>query len=728
MAQPEMIQVLADLAAVVADEQYSPGEVICRQGRRGDKAYAIEVGDVLVQAEVGGRKVELAHMSNGDFFGERALVGALPRAATIIAETPLHLLSLHRRDYQRLARRHPSLKRVLVGPDVVPLLRQVGLFSRLTQEELEALSEHVGVQFYRPGSRVVGQGEMGATMYVVILGDLIAYRRDEKGRARPVKALPEGTAFGETSLLVGEPRDATVVARTYTQLCYINQASFNNFLQAHPGVRNRLQVRPDVKRKWTAGSFPGQFPGETVEIRSRKHWMAFLTALAGPAFWLALCGGALLVLDALWLGSVRGSSGLATLSVLLTLLWMLMAVAISIWHWVDWRNDHYIVTTQRIVHIERVILQATTTDVVPIEQVQNVDLKQDLLGEILDYGHIRITTAGPAGTGSMELRYVCQPDAFQWTIFEQMGRDRYRAAEAERSELRRAIQRAIEPGVLEDEISEQPSPSPAERPGWAALLSRNPLVGWLRRTFTESGLIVFFRRPHLLRQEISQEDRVIWRKHWGVFLKATCRPLVLCLLCFALILLAMAGWLGGFTLLDFQPSVFGTALVVLTLSFVPILVWLLWEVEDWRNDLYIVTDTHIIDIERITPILLKETRRQARLDNIQNMTASTTGFWSSILKWGDVLIETAGEGTFEFKQVHYPDRVREEIDRRREAYRARQRREETERQRAEFAEWISVYHEVMRDQEARARWEGTISPPESLLEELKKPDKDEQEV
>ncbi|UCC64655.1 MAG: hypothetical protein JSV36_06315, partial [Anaerolineae bacterium] len=93
------------------------------------------------------------------------------------------------------------------------------------------------------------------------------------------------------------------------------------------------------------------------------------------------------------------------------------------------------------------------------------------------------------------------------------------------------------------------------------------MIKRLRKTFTESGLAVVLRRPHLPRQEIRLKDRVIWRKHWGVFLKVTYRPFLLCLLIFALIVLASAGWLGVVTPFGLEPSLFGTALWVLTVGF-----------------------------------------------------------------------------------------------------------------------------------------------------------------
>lgn len=716
MAQPEMVQrlkriarlsvlddeVLADLAGIVTAERHPPGTVICRQGELEKKFYAIELGEVLVKATVEGREVEVARLTDTDVFGERALIGGRPRTATIVAETTVDLLVLDRRDYQALAQKHHSLERILVGPEVISLLQGVPLFSEFSTEDLSVLSEYVGIIFYPPGRRVVEQGDLGVTMYVISEGELVAYRLDERGRNRPVKAFEPGDAFGETSLLIGETRDATVITKTYAELGYINKASFTEFLEAHPGLQSKLRMRPEVERKYKhrAGAFPGQDRDEFVEIMDSKHWVAFARAFRGPALLLGLMGAILLVIDLLLFGSSGRALGLTWLPTIMTALWILAVAGAFIWHLIDWRNDLHIVTTQRVIHIENILWRAFYRDEVPIHQVQNVDIERDLWGGVLDYGHVRITTARATGK-SLDLEYVHDPEEFQRVIFEQIDRAKYRAVAEERAELRRAVRLAIGINVLEEEISEVPPPVKVKRLSWLALLTRNRLALRLRKTVTESGLATFLRHPHLPSQEIRQDDRVIWRKHWGILLKVTWRSQLLWLFVLGLISVAVAGWLGWFLIPGVSPSLFKGVLLALLLIAIPSLGWMVWEVEDWRNDLYVVTDTHIIDIKR-TPLLLRESRRQASLDNIQNTSASTKGFWAGRLKLGDVIIETAGEGTFEFKQVRNPHKVQAEIDKRLAAYEARLRQQEASQRRAEMAKWFDAYHDVAREAKATA--------------------------
>lgn len=736
MAQPEMVQrlkrivqlarlddqALADLARVIISERHPPGAMICQQGALEDKLYAIEWGEVLVKAQVGDQEVEVAHLTEGDVFGERALISNRPRSATIVAETTVDLLALDRRDYQWLARKHPSLKKILAGPEVVPLLQGVPLFSHLSQEELSALSEYVGFLFYPPLRRVVEQGDMGTTMYIVSTGELVAYRLDERGRSRPVKAFQPGDAFGETSLLVGEPRDATVITKSYSELCYINKDSFEKFLEANPGVPDKLQARPEVERKWEAPPFPGQKSDETVAIIVSKHWVAFVRAIRRPAFLLGLAAAILVAVDVFWLGSRGATIGLTWLPTLLTILWILAAAIAFTWHWVDWRNDFHIVTTQRVIHIENVLWRATSREEVLIHQIQNVNIERDLWAGVLDYGHVRITTAGAAG-GSLNLEYVHDPEEFQRVIFEQIDRARYRAVAEERVELRRAIRQAIGISVLEEEIPQQPPPDKVERLGWVALLTQNRLARRLHKTMTESGLATFLRRPHLPREEIREGKQVIWRKHWGVLLLMTYRPLLLGSVILGLILGALAGRLEWFFVSGVAPSTFDAVLLVLGLLAIPIMGWLVWQVEDWRNDLYIVTDTHIIDIER-TPFLLRESIRQASLDNIQNTSATTQGFWAGVFRLGDVNIETAGEGTFTFTRVRDPKKIQAEIDQRRAAYEARLRQQEAAQRRAEMAKWFDAYYDVEREIETVYRRRAQQFRPPDWSEESEEEAKD----
>ena len=79
------------------------GEVIVRQGAPADKMFIIVKGEVSVaREEEDGSKTELETLSDGQFFGELAILRDTPREATAKAETDVMLLAMQRETFQKL--------------------------------------------------------------------------------------------------------------------------------------------------------------------------------------------------------------------------------------------------------------------------------------------------------------------------------------------------------------------------------------------------------------------------------------------------------------------------------------------------------------------------------------------------------------------------------------------------------------------------------------------------
>ena len=86
---------------------YVAGESVFVQGEPGLGMYIISRGAVSIQSEPSGR--ELVELSDGDFFGEIALLNEVIRTATARAKTDCTLLSLFQPDLLGLLERNPRL-------------------------------------------------------------------------------------------------------------------------------------------------------------------------------------------------------------------------------------------------------------------------------------------------------------------------------------------------------------------------------------------------------------------------------------------------------------------------------------------------------------------------------------------------------------------------------------------------------------------------------------------
>jgi len=93
------------------------GDVIIRQGETGDSLYLVARGVIRVSTEDGGRKVDLATLMAGDFFGEMALLRGEPRTATCRAVTPCALYELRRSDLDAVRSACPAIQEALEEAD-----------------------------------------------------------------------------------------------------------------------------------------------------------------------------------------------------------------------------------------------------------------------------------------------------------------------------------------------------------------------------------------------------------------------------------------------------------------------------------------------------------------------------------------------------------------------------------------------------------------------------------
>ncbi|HXD99116.1 MAG TPA: cyclic nucleotide-binding domain-containing protein [Candidatus Acidoferrum sp.] len=101
--------------------------VLARSGASGEEFFLILDGSARV--EVSPRK--RSRLEPGQYFGEMSLLDGGPRSASVIAETPLRLLVIKRRDFTTLLKEAPELTQSLLAT----------LSQRLRQAEANLLTD-----------------------------------------------------------------------------------------------------------------------------------------------------------------------------------------------------------------------------------------------------------------------------------------------------------------------------------------------------------------------------------------------------------------------------------------------------------------------------------------------------------------------------------------------------------------------------------------------------------
>jgi hypothetical protein len=115
------------------------------------------------------------------------------------------------------------------------------LFSGFSEDELAAVIAGLRLIAFEPGDIVVSEGQPGDSLFVLTTGGLKAFVRDQTGRNVPVRDMPEGSFFGEVSILSGKPRTATVTCASHCELLELDRAALDEIVAEHPRVREVIQ-------------------------------------------------------------------------------------------------------------------------------------------------------------------------------------------------------------------------------------------------------------------------------------------------------------------------------------------------------------------------------------------------------------------------------------------------------------------------------------------------------
>jgi CRP-like cAMP-binding protein len=92
-----------------AQLSYAAGDTIFAQGDLGTEMFIIQEGEVQIVKHIAGQSHILSRLEKGDFFGEMALLEAMPRTADACAVTDVKLVAINGSRFDEMLRRNPEV-------------------------------------------------------------------------------------------------------------------------------------------------------------------------------------------------------------------------------------------------------------------------------------------------------------------------------------------------------------------------------------------------------------------------------------------------------------------------------------------------------------------------------------------------------------------------------------------------------------------------------------------
>ena len=553
--------------------------------------------------------------------------------------------------------------------DRVFFLANSHLFRGLGEEELSVVAEIFDEVEYPAQHTILKQHDPADDFFMIYSGSVNVTQR-EKEEDQQLAVLVPGDYFGGEALSKQRirKRTATVTAEKNVQLLKITYLQYEELLEKFSQIQINFDVSLSSRGLSRKLKFKWVRPNEVIYFIARKHLILLAQGLAGPVIALFL-----VFLFFLLTGQALFQS---TFSGVITGLAISGIIVWGIWQVIDWGNDYYIVTNQRVVWLEKVIGIYDSRQEAPLDKILSVGVETVLTGRVLAYGNVIVRTF----VGLIPFNRVNQPYQAA-AIVEEYWRRAQKTSHRKDVDAMKEVLR-VKLGLAEEkkkikplapERKEMPSPY---KPGIWMILSRDIF----RLRFEERGTITY-------------------RKHFYVLLRQVAWSTLFIILTVGAIiwrLWRLAGDERVQLLTNSQGEIrLDSFILLLILFFLLILLpWWAYQYLDWSNDIFQVTQTQIFDIDR-TP-LGTEKRRAAPLDNILSTRADRIGLLGYIFNFGNVYI-SVGSAEFVFEDVYDPVAVQLDVDTRRLAANARKQEAKDKAERENMAEWLATYHKNFGD-------------------------------
>lgn len=540
---------------------------------------------------------------------------------------------------------------------IIEFLKSIYPFRTLGDEAIAQIAGLLKPQSVAGGEVLYQEGSEPGALYLIQQGRV----RLTRGDGEHVAALRSGDLFGFDALGTQGVNLTTAVAVSNTNLLCINPEALAQILEQAPTLQQPLMMLANSYFLMLRVNLPWLGNEEAVYFFARRHPFFLLIGLIAPLL--------VLVVSMPWLlWNLLGATDPAG--------WLFLIVvdligvgAWLVWDYVDWSNDYSIVTSQRVLFQERIVMLYDSRQEAPLHAVLAVSTDTSQLGRLLKFGNVRVRTYA----GLIVLPGLENPEQVAALVEGEWFNVNVRRSRAERETIEQILRQQFglsgtEPlqPKFEAEAGEAAEPPPAP-----SAIAPGSLHNFL---------------ANLFRIRSEKDGIITYRTHWFILLGRIWLPSTLLL---GLLALVFFRFFNVFTLLTPMTTYSLAGVLFIILSS-----WWIYRFIDWRNDYYVITQDQVLDVYKKP--LGREERRAAPLRNIQSVEFERLGLLGLFLNFGTVYIRV-GETELTFDYVFNPSQVQQELFNRIAEREFREREAEINGEHQRLAEWFEIYDRVQRN-------------------------------
>ncbi|HUL42070.1 MAG TPA: mechanosensitive ion channel family protein [Burkholderiales bacterium] len=119
-------------------------------------------------------------------------------------------------------------------------LQRVDLFQGFHPSELRIIAERLKYAPFARGAVMTKQGAIAHWLYIITSGEAEVVLETPERDYVPLAMLPAGSFFGEMGLMTGDPRRASVIARTDVECYRLDKSAFEDVLRSRPDIADEI--------------------------------------------------------------------------------------------------------------------------------------------------------------------------------------------------------------------------------------------------------------------------------------------------------------------------------------------------------------------------------------------------------------------------------------------------------------------------------------------------------
>mgnify|MGYP001767054890 FL=1 len=523
-------------------------------------------------------------------------------------------------------------------------------FSLLEEPELNRLIPLIEVVNYPKGSMIYSSGDIPDAIYFIVSGEIQLMLQNEDSNPQRL-TLTIQDHFGDEALSSMDYRLSGALATSEVSLLRISRSNLRQMQTQFSLLRRAFRLMLHSFKHQQHLQLPWLGKQEKILLITRKHSLFLILRVL-------LTGGIGLILAGILLAFAIHPGGVATGLFILAIFILLLGVFLSIWAGLEWTNDYFILTEDRVVVQKKMVGFFDSRQEAPFSAILSTGLESTLAGRVLNFGTLRLRSYN----GDLSFPRLPYPEI----IFQLLEYQRHHAQRERQQQDQETIRKTLEYRLASRTIPKR-SPQNESNPGLTTTYSNGTFLDWMAKFYglrqTKSGSVIY--RTH-------------WWKFWGkIFL-----PTLLLVIALVFTILKVVGLFSSIP----PVQAYGGAIIFTLAAWG----WWLYQYFDWHNDIYILTPDQLVDVNRKP--LGKEERRSAPVKNIQTVQFKRKGLRGLILNYGTVRIQIGNE-ELTFDDVYDPAAVQAEIFAFFSLYNSQTQKSEQQK----MAEWIKTYDEIKHE-------------------------------